>query len=54
VSGASSGTTIVGGTQGTALNQLNFPEHILFDIHNNLLVADRDNNRIQLFNLTAC
>ncbi|CAF4166274.1 unnamed protein product [Adineta steineri] len=51
---ASNGTTIVGGTKGTASNQLNWPETILFDKYNNLLVVDRDNHRIQLFNLTTC
>ncbi|CAF4185578.1 unnamed protein product, partial [Adineta steineri] len=48
------GTTIIGGTQGTASNQLNFPEMILFDKYGNLLVADRNNHRIQRFNLTTC
>ncbi|CAF0810347.1 unnamed protein product [Adineta steineri] len=51
---ASSGITIVGGTQGTASNQFNFPETVLFDKYGNLLVSDRLNNRIQMFNLTTC
>ncbi|CAF0822823.1 unnamed protein product [Adineta steineri] len=51
---ATSGTTIVGGTQGAAANQLYYPEQILFDRYQNLLVADRFNNRIQMFNLTTC
>jgi hypothetical protein len=52
---ATSGNTILGtGTSGTASNQLNFPESILFDQNYNLMVVDRLNNRIQFFNLTVC
>ncbi|CAF0822803.1 unnamed protein product [Adineta steineri] len=51
---ASSGITIVGGTQGAAANQLDFPETVLFDKYGNLLISDRRNNRIQMFNLTTC
>ena len=52
--GASSGTTIVGGTQGTASDQLDYPEALVLDKDNNLLVVDRRNNRIQRYTLTAC
>jgi hypothetical protein len=51
---ASSGDTIVGGTLGSAPNELNFPEAILFDENQNLLVVDRGNNRIQLFPPSVC
>lgn len=51
---AVSGDTIIGGTTGTALNQLKFSETILFDKNYNLLVVGRFNYRIQLFNLTVC
>ena len=49
LAGASYGTTMVGGTLGTGPTQLNFPEMILFDGSNNLLVVDRKNNRLQIF-----
>lgn len=51
--GATSGTTIVGGTSGTGPDELRFPETILFDRSGNLIVVDRQNNRIQFFNITT-
>jgi hypothetical protein len=55
LAGASTGDTILGtGTAGTAANQLSGPESIIFDQHHNLMVADRGNNRVQLFSLTLC
>jgi hypothetical protein len=52
---AASGDTILGtGTAGAAPNLLNYPEVILFDQNQNLLVVDRANHRVQLFNLAVC
>jgi hypothetical protein len=52
---AASGDTILGtGATGTAPNLLNYPEVILFDQNQNLLVVDRANHRVQLFNLAVC
>ncbi|CAF4281578.1 unnamed protein product, partial [Adineta steineri] len=52
---ATNGTAIVGGDKaGTSSNQLKFPETILFDRFGNLLVSDRNNNRIQRFKITTC
>jgi len=41
-----------GGAQGTAVGQLNYPSHFVVDGHGNVLVADRDNNRVVLLSPT--
>lgn len=39
------------GIAGIAKNQLNTPVQVKFDLHYNLYVVDRNNNRIQRFDL---
>ena len=39
------------GTKGTAPGQFNLPHNLVIDSSNRLLVADRENSRIQVFNL---
>lgn len=51
---ATSGDTVAGGTSGVAANELVFPETVIMDANYSLLVVDRMNNRIQLFNITVC
>lgn len=51
---ATSGVTIVGGTQGTAANQFGSTESFFFDENNKLFVVDRDSNRIQMFTMATC
>jgi|GEM_PF-6212963 len=51
-SGSSSGITIAGSSSGTAGNTsllLSTPKGIAFDVHNNIYVADFDNQRVQEF-----
>lgn len=43
----------VEGERGTAEAQLNFPEGIYITDNNRLLVADRENNRVQVWDLAA-
>ncbi len=49
--GASNGTVIGGtpGSAGSSSSQLNFPLGIILDQWMNVYVADRTNNRVQLF-----
>jgi hypothetical protein len=55
LAGASTGSTIVGtGTAGSNATQLNYPVAISFDSNYNLFVVDRNNNRVQLFNIIQC
>lgn len=51
---ATSGVTIVGGTQGTGAHQFGGTESFFFDENNKLFVVDRDNNRIQMFTMATC
>jgi len=37
---------------GSRVGQLNNPAHLAVDIHDNVLVADTDNNRVQLLGPT--
>ncbi|CAF4221541.1 unnamed protein product [Rotaria socialis] len=49
---AQQGRAIAGsGTPGITSSQLNYPLQLKFDIHYNLYVVDRNNNRIQRFDL---
>jgi len=41
-----------GGSQGSVVGQLNYPRHLAVDIHDNVLVADIDNKRVQLLSPT--
>jgi len=41
-----------GGSQGSGVGQLNHPRHLTVDMHDNVLVADTDNNRVQLLSPT--
>jgi len=41
-----------GGSPGSGVGQLNYPYHIAVDIHDNVLVADTYNNKLQLFSPT--
>jgi len=41
-----------GGSPGSGVGQLNNPCHLAVDIHDNVLVADRDNNRVHLLSPT--
>jgi hypothetical protein len=51
---AAFGDTIIGGRKRFKSNELHKTETILFDENDNLLVVDRENHRIQLFNKTIC
>jgi hypothetical protein len=41
------------GENGSLPNQLNFPQSMAFDSYGNIFVSDRNNNRIQVFNLAT-
>lgn len=46
--GATSGTTVAGGNgEGSAANQLDYPQDIYVDASGNIFIADQINNRIQ-------
>ena len=50
--GATAGSMIAGqanGTQGTTAYDLNLPSGIYIDSNDNVYIADRSNNRIQLW-----
>jgi len=41
-----------GGSQGSGVGQLNYTGHIAVDIHDNVLVVDCDNHKLQLLSPT--
>jgi len=41
-----------GGSQGSGVGQLSYPLHLAVEIHDNVLVADGSNNRVQLLSPT--
>ncbi|CAF1096928.1 unnamed protein product [Rotaria sordida] len=53
--GDTSGNIVAGGNgQGSNPNQLSYPFHLTFDPWGNLLVSDRNNNRVQKFVIDSC
>lgn len=48
---STTGETIVGGTCGTNVDQLASAEFIFLDEDYNLIVVDRNNNRVAMFGL---